>query len=238
MKWHPDELYILRELYPDLPASDVAALLGRKIGPVHQCAARYGIHKSAYFVAQDLSGRITRGNHDPRMAVGRFKSGQKPWNAGAKGWQAGGRSVTTQFVNGMLPPNTMQIGSYRVITEKTGQQHLEKKMREVPGANHKRWTPVSRVVWEAANGPVPAGHIIVFKPGTRTIELKEITLDRLELITRAQHAQRNHPRNKSPELGKLYQLKGAITRQVNRINREHHEKSTHQLPARQTACHP
>jgi hypothetical protein len=55
----------------------------------------------------------------------------------------------------------------------------------------------------------------------------DITADKLECISRAQHAHRNHPRNKSPELAKLAQLKGAITRQVNRINREHEERQGH-----------
>ena len=132
----------------------------------------------------------------------------------------------------------MPIGSYRVMTEKNGRQHLEQKVSEEKGPSHKRWTPVTRLVWEVANGPVQAGHIVVFKPGLNTIDAYLITLDRVELITRAQHAQRNHPRNKSPELGKLYQLKGAITRQVNRINREHNEKSTHKRTAREATTNP
>jgi hypothetical protein len=40
------------------------------------------------------------------------------------------------------------------------------------------------------------------------------------MITRAQHARRNHPNTRSPELGRLYQLKGQITRQVNRLQKE------------------
>jgi hypothetical protein len=91
-------------------------------------------------------------------------------------------------------------------------------MTETPGPNHHRWVPVARLVWEAAHGPVPPGHIVVFKsPALRTVVLEQITLDKLDCITRAEHARRNHPRNKHPELGRLIQLKGAITRQVNRI---------------------
>jgi hypothetical protein len=36
----------------------------------------------------------------------------------------------------------------------------------------------------------------------------------------AENAQRNHPRSRNPEVRSLYQLKGAITRQVNRIAKE------------------
>ncbi len=220
MLWTDADIFLLRELYPDLPAMDVAALLGRKVGPVHQAAARYGIRKSAYFKAQDASGRIQRGKKDPRMTVSHFKDGHQTWNAGRKGWQAGGRSTETQFKAGGVPVQTMPIGSYRIVLEKSGKQHLEKKLTEVPGASHKRWTPVSRIVWEAMHGPVPNGCIVVFSPGKQTIKLEEITIDKLECITRAEHANRNHPRSRFPELGSLYQLKGAIARQVNRINRE------------------
>src|SRR3990167_150932 len=116
MLWTETEIMLVRELYPDLPSEDVAALLGRKVGTVHQCAARYGIVKSDYFKEQNTSGRIQRGKQDPRMKSGQFKPGHKTWNAGLKGWQSGGRSKEAQFAPGDLPPNTLPIGSYRVLT--------------------------------------------------------------------------------------------------------------------------
>lgn len=84
-----------------------------------------------------------------------------------------------------------------------------------------RWHGVHRLVWAEAHGPIPHGNLVVFKPGQKTTELDRITVDKLDCITRAQHAQRNHPRSQSPEMGRLAQLKGAISRQVNRIAREH-----------------
>jgi hypothetical protein len=83
---------------------------------------------------------------------------------------------------------------------------------------------VHRLVWEDANGPVPEGHIIVFRPGQRTTQETEITIDRIECISRADNARRNHPARKSHELAKLVQLKDAITRQVNRIAKESQPK--------------
>jgi hypothetical protein len=53
-------------------------------------------------------------------------------------------------------------------------------------------------------------------------------------MTRKRKAQLNHPRSKSVEIAKLCQLKGAITRQVNRIAREHtnnNPKNTQGAPA-------
>ena len=80
-----------------------------------------------------------------------------------------------------------------------------------------------RIVWEAAHGPIPREHIVCFKPGKKAAVLEEVTPDRLECITRAENAKRNHPRSRSPELAMLTQLKGAIARQVNRITREAQE---------------
>lgn len=216
--WTAQELATLRELYPTTRTADIAALLGIDLELVYRRAALLRIRKNPEFSARDKSGRIFKGGKLGQDT--QFAPGQKPWNAGRKGWQAGGRSAETQFHTGALPPTTMPVGAYRVITTKGGKQFLERKVRQVPGASHKRWTPVTRLVWEAAHGPVPHGSIVVFKPGQRTLVLEEITLDRLELITRAQHARRNHPNTRSPELGRLYQLKGQITRQVNRLQKE------------------
>ena len=216
--WTKQELATLRELYPTTRTADIAALLGIDLELVYRRAALLHLRKNPEFFARDKSGRIFKGGKLGQTT--QFAPGQKPWNTGRKGWQAGGRSAETQFHTGALPPTTMPVGSYRVITTKAGLKFLERKVRQVPGASHKRWTPVSRLVWEAEHGPVPHGSIVVFKPGQRTLVLEEITLDRLELITRAQHARRNHPNTRSPELGRLYQLKGAITRQVNRIKKE------------------
>jgi hypothetical protein len=58
----------------------------------------------------------------------------------------------------------------------------------------------------------------------RTTVEAEVTAERLECISKADNLQRNHPRTKHPELARLVQLKGAITRQVNRITREHKEQ--------------
>jgi hypothetical protein len=230
--WTADELALLARLYPNSPTKEVAALLDRPVKRVLHKAWQLQIGKSPEFMAANQVGRITPGEGATRGLATRFAPGQKPWNAGRKGWQAGGRSVQTQFHTGQLPPTTMPIGSYRLVHNKANGPRLERKVREVPGSNDKRWTPVTRLVWEAAHGPVPKGSIVVFKPGRVTHVLELITLDAIECITRAENSRRNHPRNKSPEIGRLVQLKGAITRQVNRITRAHEaQQQTQGQPA-------
>lgn len=158
--------------------------------------------------------------YHPNAVAHWFAPGQPTWNKGRKGWQAGGRSVETQFTTDMQPPNTLPMGSLRIVNGKGGGQQLERKVSEVSGPNHLRWKSIHRLVWEAAHGPVPAGHITIFKPGMKTLVEAEITLDRVECISRAENARRNRPNSRSKELGQLAQLKGAITRQVNRIAKE------------------
>lgn len=231
--WSEADLALLARLYPDTATKVLAQMMGRPLQNVFYKAFRLKLSKSTAYLDSMASGRMRAGAAIPRGLGTQFAPGQKPWNAGRKGWQAGGRSLDTQFSTGQMPPNTVPVGSYRLIKNKLRGDRLEQKTSEVPGANHKRWTPVSRLVWQAAHGPVPRGSIVVFKPGQVTAVLEDITLERLECITRAQHSTRNHPRSHSPELGRLVQLKGAIARQVNRISREY--EAAQQQPQGQAA---
>ena len=217
--WTAAEHEIVRDLYPDIPCADIAALLQRNPGSIYRVARKMFLKKSEYFNVSDMSGRVKLGHTDPRMIGTRFKPGIVPWNTGTH-YTAGGRSAETRFKPGQMPHTTMPIGSYRTVTDKTGRKSLERKISDAKGSNDKRWKAVARLVWEAANGPAPAGCIVVFRPGMHTLVLEQITLDRVECITRKENAVRNHPNRSNPELAKLVQLKGQITRQVNRIQRE------------------
>lgn len=219
--WTQAEEEILCDLYPDLPCVDIAALLDRRPGSVYQAAARLGLQKSDYFKASDMSGRVARGRQHPSMIASRFQPGLVPWNKGSN-FTAGGRSVETRFKKGQMSGaaqhNYVPIGTLRI--SKDG--YLERKVTDdqslVPA---RRWQFVHRLVWEASHGPIPAGHMVVFKKGQFTNKVELLTADRLECISRAENAHRNSIWRKDPELAKLYQLKGAINRQVNRIKESH-----------------
>lgn len=222
-QWTPTDIALLGDLYPDVPCADIAALMGLRPGSVYQKAMALGIKKSAAFFASDAAGRIQRGKQHPAMVANQFKAGLVPWNKGLE-YHPGGRCAETQFPKGHRPHTWQPLGTLRI----TADGYLERKVTNLPGPNNVRWHGVHRLVWAEVHGPIPPRHIVVFKPGQKTTELELITVDKLECITRAQHAQRNHPRSRNPELGRLIQLKGAITRQVNRIARE--AKSSHDHP--------
>ncbi|MCV5968883.1 hypothetical protein, partial [Lactococcus petauri] len=66
------------------------------IKKVYAKAMRLGLRKSAEFMAtSDKTGRILRGGKLSQAT--QFQKGHTTWNAGRKGWQAGGRSAETQF---------------------------------------------------------------------------------------------------------------------------------------------
>ncbi|MDN7490557.1 HNH endonuclease signature motif containing protein [Burkholderia sp. AU45274] len=222
--WSPEELVLLAREYPNSHTPTLAKQMGRGIGGVYQKALSMGLRKSVEYLASPLAGR-TDGK---RGGASRFTTGHVTWNKGKQGLTGHHPNTRrTQFkkgeMRGAAQHNYVPIGSHRI--SKDG--YLERKVADDPGiAPARRWIGVHRLVWEAANGPIPAGHVVCFLPGQRTADAKKITLDALELVSRAELARRNHPRSRNPELAKLVQLKGAITRQVNRIARETQEQQS------------
>lgn len=220
-KWTDAEVRRLRKLYPDLPAKKVAEQMALRVSQVYQMAARLGLKKSEEFKQSDMSGRIARGKQDPRMIASRFQPGLVPWNKGAH-YVAGGRSAETRFKSGRKPEesaNYQPIGTLRLSKDGYLEQKVSDDQSIVPA---RRWNFVHRLVWERSNGPIPTGFMVVFKPGQFTNNVELLTDDRLECISRADNARRNSMWAKNPELMKLYQLKGAIQRQVNRIKESSH----------------
>ena len=225
--WPPEDIDLLEREYAMTPTSTLAESMGRTVSSVYQMADRLGLKKSSEYLASDRSGRIQRGRTDARMWATQFKAGHETWNKGVKGVCGTHPNCRrTQFKKGdpiQDRHNYQPIGSERL--SKDG--YLERKVTDDPSiVPARRWIGVHRLVWEAANGPIPRGHVVCFLPGRRTAEAEKITLDALELVSRAELARRNHPRSRNPELAKLVQLKGAITRQVNRIAREAKEQES------------
>lgn len=221
--WTAIEDECMRRFYPDLTGKDLAEVLKRTQSSVYQRARALGLEKSEVFLASERSGRVTHANLHPSMVAARFQPGHTTWNKGLKGVVGVQEACrATQFKKGRPASearNYVPIGSHRICAD----GYLERKVSD-EGSRARRWVAVHRIVWEAANGPIPKGHIVRFKAGQKTTVLEGITADRLECITRAENAHRNHPRNHDPELGRLVQLKGAINRQVNRIAREAQEQ--------------
>lgn len=213
--WTPEEEAQLRTLYADTTNAALAQLFGRSIERIAAKASALGLHKSRALIAAMARERSSAPDHPSRAY--RFAKGVVPVNKGVKhppGW-APGRMAQTQFKHGAKPHSWVPVGSYRIVQNKNGGPQLERKINDLPGSSYVRWAPVHRLVWEEAHGPVPEGHIVVFRPGMKTTELQRITLDAVECITRLQLMKRNTIHNLPPELAEVVRLKGVLHRAIN-----------------------
>lgn len=223
--WTADEDETIRINYPNWPAWLIAHLLNRSERGVYMRANQLGLKKADDFFATLYSGRLRQ--DDPRGAATRFRKGQTPPNKGLRrpGW-APGRMAQTQFKKGRPASearNYRPVGSER-YDEKRGV--VIRKVTDDPSVYPAaRWRPVHTLVWEATNGPVPPGYLCVFRPGMKTLDSSAITVDRLELVTHAEQMRRNSYHTRYPkDVAQLIQLKGALSRKINRRTREHEEQ--------------
>jgi len=213
-RWTPDEDQVLRALYPDMLTRLVADKLGRKIDTVYQRARRLGLKKSAAFQQSEVSGRTLPGH---TRVGGQFTPGHQSWNKGTH-YAAGGRSAETRFGKGHKPANTVPIGT--VVLDHYGYQKQKIRENAPRGMTRHNWQFVHILLWEEHHGPVPPGHNVVFINGNKA----DIRIENLELITRREQMRRNTVHNYGKEIAGLYQLKGAITRQINKRGQTHEEQ--------------
>lgn len=99
----------------------------------------------------------------------KFRTGHVSYNKGKKtgGWKP------TQFKAGHRPYNYMPIGSERV----NGEGYIDIKI-----ADPDKWRGKHIILWEAANGPVPKGHAVLFGDQDR----HNFDLDNLILVSKQQ----------------------------------------------------
>lgn len=210
--WTDAERAELTRRYPNESTSVIARDLGRGVRAVYATASDMGLKKSPEFLASPASTQFRTG-HAPTQ----FKPGMVPWNKGIAG-STGNHPNTkaTQFKPGRKPEearNYRPVGSVRV----TRDGYLERKVTDDTSFYPaRRWVAVHRLVWESVNGPVPKGMIVVFRPGMATTDQDLITIDRVELITRAENMARNTIHARDEELRELSMLKRRLTRAVNK----------------------
>lgn len=208
--WTPSEDALMRERYPDSAMPELVRLLRRSASSIYGRAEVLGLSKSAEYMAGPHACRLRR-EDNPGIAH-RFQQGHKPWNAGAKGWKAGGRSAETRFKPGQRPHTWQPIGSERFSKE----GYLQRKVTDT-GYPPRDWVGVHVLLWQEHNGPVPPGHIVIFRDKNK----RNITIDNLELITRAEHCRRNSIHRYPPELKATIRALGKLKRTIEaKVNEE------------------
>jgi hypothetical protein len=209
--WTSEEDAVMRARYPDVLAAQLATALRRSVRSVYQRAQTLGLGKSSAYLSSPQSGRLQKG----AGAATRFVKGHAPHNKGVRrpGW-APGRMGETQFRPGERRGVAVRL--YKPIgTERVSKDgYLERKINDdLP--LQRRWRAVHLLVWEEANGPLPAGHAVAFRNGNK----RDIRLDNLELISRRALMRRNTVHNLPKPVAQAVQLLGAVRRQINRRER-------------------
>jgi hypothetical protein len=213
--WTEPERQLLRDRYADTKSELLAEQIGIPVQSVYQQANFLGLAKSEAFMASVEGGRLRPGTNIG--AAFQFEPGHVPANKGTKGVTGVQEACRAhQFKPGQVPHTWVPIGSYRI----NGDGQLEVKFGDEPGRNDKRWIPVHRKVWIEANGPIPAGKVVSFRPGMRTTVAAEITLDRLELLSKAEVLARNRWQNLPPQMREIVTLRAQLTRTINDHRKE------------------
>lgn len=202
--WPPEKLELLRSLYPNHTNEEIARQMGIGEGAVQHKAFMLKLRKDREWMMQ-------------RSMKGQFKKGQRSFNKGKK-WddymskEGQEASRKTCFKNGSVPFNKKPIGYER----KTVNGYREVKVAEpnVFMAKH-------RVLWEQHYGPIEKGVHIVFVDGNKD----NIVIENLRAETIRQKFERccSIHTTLPPELRQLVQLKGALKRQINKLNKEKKE---------------
>lgn len=204
--WSEAHIALLRARYPDDRAATLAAEIGVPVHSVYKKAEALGLKKSAAFYAAG-NGRFTG---ESGMSH-RFQPGQQAWNKGKKGLTLGG--VATQFKPGHRGGRAAEI--YRPIgDEEIRDGYLYRKVSDT-GVMHKRWRLVHVINWEAVHGPVPAGHLLHFLDGNRM----NTAVENLELVSRRDWLKRHTIHNYPKEIFQVTQLRGALKRRINRLEK-------------------
>lgn len=204
--WTAAEEQKLAQLYPATPMPDLISRFQRDDRAIYSKAHSMGLARSDEYLASEHACRLRRG--DNIGAAYRFQKGHTTWNAGMKGWQAEGCQAT-QFkagqVNGRAAQLQQPLGAERVTKDGIRQR----KIRDDGPPQH-RWRACHAILWEEHHGPIPAGHIVVF----RDRDMTRIEIDNLELITRAENMRRNTIHRYPRDLKEVIRLQKKLERTI------------------------
>ncbi|NUW66919.1 HNH endonuclease signature motif containing protein [Vibrio coralliilyticus] len=138
----------------------------------------------------------------PAAESGQFQKGHQPWCKGTKGVC---QPNAGSFTHGHKPSNLKPIGHERVCT-KTDCILVKVKEPNPYTSASTRYRYKHQVLWEAANGPIPKGHVIRFLDGNK----RNFELDNLVCISKATNCAMNHPNLKVNEMPEAFRRTGLL----------------------------
>jgi hypothetical protein len=169
--WTLQETELLIEYYPHRSTKEVAFITGKSISQCYAKAHALQLHKTAEYLATELSGRLKKGNIGTQ-----FPKGNVPWNKGMKGLQIGGQE--TQFKKGNVPHNHRSVSQERIDEE--GYTYI--KIQEP-----RKWVLKHRHIYEQHHGNLEPHMIVTF----RDKNISNFDIENLEAITKVENMERN-----------------------------------------------
>lgn len=181
-KFTEQEITIIKERYSTTLTRELAEQLGRSTYSVNYWAYKLGLKKTAEYLKSRSHDKFIQ-----QSMPHRFVKGQVPWNKGLSYHVPNNR---TRFRKGNKPHQTKYDGCISIRHDKD----LAYKYIRI---SESKWVPLHQKIWTDANGPIPSGHMVVFKD--RTLPDRE-KLENLELISTMENMKRNTKHNYPKEL--------------------------------------
>jgi predicted transcriptional regulator len=202
---HPED-EIIKSDYLITPVKALATKIGRSQTFVKTRLEKLGLEIPSEIIEQ-------------RKLDSRKKKGCIPLNKGLKQTEYMSqeqiqKTIATRFKKGQIHHNAVGFKDGDIVT-----RHSHKDRNQPPykwiRLGKGKWEMYHVNIWKEFNGPVPDGHIIVFKDKNTM----NTTIDNLECITKAENMIRNTLHRYPEEIKKSIQTLAIITRKINR-----HEK--------------
>lgn len=198
-QWTDFEKRQLEQLYPDNYTAEIAKGMGRSVTSVYGMANIMGLAKSQAFIQKELQRQGNRLREAGKAT--QIKKGNIPVNKGKPvPKEVIAKLKPTMFKKGGTPHNTKHDGYERVNVY----GYVEVRLSQG------KFVHKHRHVWEQANGPIPEGHVLVFKDGNKL----NVCIENLELITRKQNMQRNTIARYPTELKQTIKLLKKLKRKI------------------------
>ena len=205
--WTSEDDHFLRDNFPFKSSSEIAEQLGCPVYSVNNRAYLLGLKKDPEYL-RTLNKRLGESLHESGKAF-QYSKGHIPFNKGKKmSKHVYEKAKDSMFRKGHIPANHKPVGYERI----TRHGYIEVKESEP-----NKFVLKHRRIWEQANGLIPVGYNVQFRDGDR----QNCSLENLYLISRSE--QLKHENSMYARYPKEVQLaiqaKGALQRQINKINR-------------------
>jgi hypothetical protein len=169
--WSAEETARVKREFPHVKTADLARAMGKATSSLQSHANGLGLKKTPECLAQVYKARP----QTQAQIATRFQPGKNPWNANIKGYI--GRNKTS-YQKGNIPHTCAPVGTVAV----TSDGYWRRKT-----AMPNRWVFLHRENWEKAHGPIPNGHVVIFKDGNKD----HYAIENLEILSRAQFLERH-----------------------------------------------